>query len=828
MTQQFDLALNMTKTSDKMMSGTSSSFMSKDSKTEMDSKFGNFLESANKNYTNKTSKSYTEEKRNNTVQKNTEHTNHEQSVKNSDTKTQNKETAYTDKKSTQTSETIKDKNNNISEKSNVLTEDNTADTKVGNETDKAQSLDDILQDAMIIANTSGNLQVQKVNTELQNNDKFMTTVSADAETDLPVDAIKNGISFDLNLSDVDTETLNEGDINAVNNLAKDVTAAKDNYISSMYKSANEKSTGKTVEKSSADLTEAVKSIGNQPDVKAENLQETAATVMPEQSEVLPQENISDNLNAETKSSDVEILKASTPNETSKAETAKNISAQVEDNVKSNETAVKNSEINSEKDVKTVDVEVVAKTADADVQDVEKSNIKSTENDDKIQDTKISDDKNEINNEKVSETVNNETLAQSSTEILPESAPTVATATEDLNAKNIQLQQEITSAKYENIANTELNKNQKEVSDKNAKTNVNTTDTKDIKEDVSGIEFVDAPKVDKTLEKTAQTSKTEISSDKTSVQSQNDVKDTTAEKIVKQSVDNVKIQVEENVKTESLNQNDMQAQKIASANETLEKAGLSTENLEKMDGKIKNVEYSDKNPKTDLGQSSQEMMMRDMMQNNASSAAPTDTVELKTDFAQNLNDKLQNTTLTQNAQAKDAPEVSIIDQIRAKFAVNNQNGMQKITIGLTPESLGKLNIEITKGQNGISAQILADNPQAKELLDKNLDGLKSALQSQGVNVNNVNVKVSEAGRSADSDNNNMFNREDGQFDSNERNDNSQNQDGTNKEKRSEYEFLQKETMKQDISGETEDITETTVQTEKTVSIKAGQRNVNYKL
>ena len=362
-----------------------------------------------------------------------------------------------------------------------------------------------------------------------------------------------------------------------------------------------------------------------------------------------------------------------------------------------------------------------------------------------------------------------------------------------------LKEEIQTAKQENAFETISSQDDKKVDDRFAKTNVKADETMEIKDDVKGIEFV-SKKEDKVVDEKVATN-------------------------VKEKVENVKIQVEDNVKLINNNQNVQDSEKVAKANETMNKAGLTTKTLQEMNGKVTEIEDSQTGANFG-GTSSQEMMMRDMLTENANSA----TTDAKTtvDFAQSLNKTAnvqQNSQMQQNIQ--DAPEIDILDQIRAKFAVNSKNGMQKITIGLTPESLGKVSIEIAKGQNGISAQILADNAQAKEILDKNLDGLKSMLQSQGVNVNNVNVKVAEAGRSSDS-NNNMFQNGDGQFDSNQGNGNSRNSDESNHGKHTDFEFVQNNAMMQESSDEPEDILTRTTQAEKTVSIKAGLGNVNYKL
>ncbi len=370
----------------------------------------------------------------------------------------------------------------------------------------------------------------------------------------------------------------------------------------------------------------------------------------------------------------------------------------------------------------------------------------------------------------------------------------------------ELKEEVQSAKAENAYETLSSQNEKsvkndnKVDDKFAKTNVQAEETMEIKDDTKGIEFV-SQKQDKVVDKN-------VVQDKHLANA-------------KEKIENVKIQVEDNVKV-NVNNQVQDSAKVEKANETMNKAGLSTQTLREMNGKVTAMETGNQTG-AQFGETSQEMLMRDMLSQNAT----TQTTDAKTtvDFAQAMN----KTTVTQQPQAQqntqEAQEVNILDQIRAKFAVSKQNGLQKITIGLTPESLGKVTVEIVKGQNGISAHLLADNPQAKEILDKNLDGLKSVLQSQGVNVNNVNVKVAEAGRSSDS-NNNMFQNEDGQFNQGSNGEHSRGDNSSNQERRSEYEFMQNNAMQADNS-EVEETTNT-VQMEKTVSIKGGNGKISYKL
>lgn len=477
----------------------------------------------------------------------------------------------------------------------------------------------------------------------------------------------------------------------------------------------------------------------------------------------------------------------------KVELAKNdengkISVNIED--KTEVVDVKNSKVDTEKVV--------------DVKD-EKTEKVLTENDKNV-DIKIVGEKIETTVNNLVENLNDEVKTTNAEQIVAVnmSKTEKVEISKDQPADKLQtLNEEISSARLENSANMTQQTDKKDV-DNNAKTNVVAEETMDIKEDVSGIEFKNQKTVETTDEKVANSK----------------VED------VKERVENVKMQVEDDVEIAPQQQNSTDAQKVAKANETMEKAGLSTENLKKMDGKIKEVDYSsNNNAQTDLGQSSQEMIMRETIQET--SQASQTTPEMKVDFSQALG-KATHTNAQQIQAQQEAPDVDILEQIRTRMNISGKNGMQRITIGLTPESLGKLNIEITKGQNGISAQILADNPQAKEILDKNLDGLKSVLQSQGVNVNNVNVKVAEAGRSSDS-NNNMFQNGENQFDSNQREGNSRNSDDSqNREKHSEFEFMKNTVLGNELKDDTEEVISRVSQVEKTVSINGGLGKVNYKL
>ena len=62
--------------------------------------------------------------------------------------------------------------------------------------------------------------------------------------------------------------------------------------------------------------------------------------------------------------------------------------------------------------------------------------------------------------------------------------------------------------------------------------------------------------------------------------------------------------------------------------------------------------------------------------------------------------------------------------------------------LNPESLGKVNLQILNTKDGLSAQFTVTTNDARELLMKGIDGLKESLLAQGVNVDNISVKISD--------------------------------------------------------------------------------------
>lgn len=709
------------------------------------------------NFLNNANKSYTQESNKNF--------NDNKTQTKTDYKNESNKSNVTDSKTDYKESTKYDESSNtVTEEKTSQTEENSKETKANTKTDVAEETSNVIVPETVVDNNEVDVKEMMLvsNVQMANLDVSKEEVSNQGKTLTVADAVVDEeIPAEAIKSGINLETL----ANAVETTVEDTTGVDMQAVENAVKD--------TVSKE--DTIAALYKVG------AEKVEEVK------------------DVNVDTE----KLAKVDTK-----------VDTKVEANV---------TETNVKDDTKIVlndDVKVADKISD-DVKNVDDKQIVDIKNDVITDDLKVdakdvdnkADKKEETNNlainlQNVKENVENKVNVINVNEVVENKTQKVETKADVKTTpdKMTELKEEVQSAKAENAYETLSSQNEKSVKndnkidDKFAKTNVQAEETMEIKDDTKGIEFV-SQKQDKVVDK-------------------NDVQDKHLAN-AKEKIENVKIQVEDNVKV-NVNNQVQDSAKVEKANETMNKAGLSTQTLREMNGKVTAMETGNQTG-AQFGETSQEMLMRDMLSQNAT----TQTTDAKTtvDFAQAMN----KTTVTQQPQAQqntqEAQEVNILDQIRAKFAVSKQNGLQKITIGLTPESLGKVTVEIVKGQNGISAHLLADNPQAKEILDKNLDGLKSVLQSQGVNVNNVNVKVAEAGRSSDS-NNNMFQNEDGQFNQGSNGEHSRGDNSSNQERRSEYEFMQNNAMQSDNS-EVEETTNT-VQMEKTVSIKGGNGKISYKL
>ena len=142
-------------------------------------------------------------------------------------------------------------------------------------------------------------------------------------------------------------------------------------------------------------------------------------------------------------------------------------------------------------------------------------------------------------------------------------------------------------------------------------------------------------------------------------------------------------------------------------------------------------------------SSGEEESSDLMQNQTAEEqgvkamlhADADFGEVKAEVQSNVS-----TQAPKSTGNSDVTPSKIIDQI-SKQMENMKTG-SRVNIVLNPESLGKVSVQLINTKEGLSAQFTVATQDARNLILKGLDGLKDTLLTQGVNVDNVTVKLSE--------------------------------------------------------------------------------------
>lgn len=137
------------------------------------------------------------------------------------------------------------------------------------------------------------------------------------------------------------------------------------------------------------------------------------------------------------------------------------------------------------------------------------------------------------------------------------------------------------------------------------------------------------------------------------------------------------------------------------------------------------------------------------------------------FNVHMDKQVQSPSQVQQVKDLNLNKSDIMSQINQKLDEMHQ-GSSKVTIILKPENLGRIQLEVMNTQDGITAKMLTDNQQVKELLDKNMEALKSQLSAQGVNVNNIKIE------NAHQASNNAMNFERDQFGQSQSNHSNQNQ------------------------------------------------------
>ena len=276
-------------------------------------------------------------------------------------------------------------------------------------------------------------------------------------------------------------------------------------------------------------------------------------------------------------------------------------------------------------------------------------------------------------------------------------------------------------------------------------------------------------------------------------------------------------LEVNVNTEDTNTPEVKDKKIVNEEKNTLKTKEAQTNIQ-VNSEVKEVQKNDAvSEKADIEQEILEEMDVKIEEVSGSSTSSSDTSEKNFTTAQDEVIKLQienaeantSTPVTfafdrsiKNANAannqirlegitKELNTNDILNQIGSKFEQLKDGSSTKLTMTLRPNDLGRVTIELMSNANGISTNIIAQNSQVKELLDKNIDILKQQLAQQGINVQNIQVKTVE--QNAQTSLNNSFGDRGQEGQNQNSGKDSQNpnngQNNTNRQKQENYKFNQ---------------------------------------
>ena len=84
----------------------------------------------------------------------------------------------------------------------------------------------------------------------------------------------------------------------------------------------------------------------------------------------------------------------------------------------------------------------------------------------------------------------------------------------------------------------------------------------------------------------------------------------------------------------------------------------------------------------------------------------------------------------------------LDQIVRKAAIHLRNGQQEVRIDLKPDFLGHMRMQVISENHLVTIKILAEHGFVKDMLENNLHHLKADLQQQGLEIDKVEVSVSQ--------------------------------------------------------------------------------------
>lgn len=139
-------------------------------------------------------------------------------------------------------------------------------------------------------------------------------------------------------------------------------------------------------------------------------------------------------------------------------------------------------------------------------------------------------------------------------------------------------------------------------------------------------------------------------------------------------------------------------------------------------------------------------------------------------------------------SKNLESSDILNQITDKISDIQNSESKKLTVVLRPYNLGRLHIELITNKDGLTTNILAQNDDVRNYIEKNINTLRQQLHDAGINVNNIQIKTSGQEGSTRYDGNFNTQNEQNNQNLNQQNNNQNQNNGQNKAYESEYQMF----------------------------------------
>ena len=96
---------------------------------------------------------------------------------------------------------------------------------------------------------------------------------------------------------------------------------------------------------------------------------------------------------------------------------------------------------------------------------------------------------------------------------------------------------------------------------------------------------------------------------------------------------------------------------------------------------------------------------------------------------------------QTDTGQDSLRIQTLDQIVRKAVMYVRNGHHEAKIDLKPEFLGHVRMQVITENHQVTVKILTESGFVKDMVENNIHQLKADLQQQGLNVDKLEVTVS---------------------------------------------------------------------------------------